>query len=350
MPPVLDARNVYSEITPDKLQSRFADVEHRVFVPNGMSNTVTVINAKTRTVTGTFRTQREPQHIVPAYDMNTLWVLNNQGYDVIPVNPITGTPGAPIKVADPYNLYFSPDGKFAIVVAEAFRRLDFYTADFSQRVGELVVPECAGINHGDWSADGSYALFTCEFNGNLAKIDIPNRKVLGYISLDPKFMPQDLRVGPDGRTFYVADMVANGVHIIDGPSFTKTGFVPTGVGAHGLTISRDAQVMYVANRGSSKLPGRAKAPGGVSVFSFATNSVITTIEVPHGGSPDMGNMNPEGTELWLSGRYDNEVYVFDITRGKEAFATRIKVDKGPHGLTYFPQPGRYSLGHTGNIR
>ncbi len=62
----------------------------------------------------------------------------------------------------------------------------------------------------------------------------------------------------------------------------------------------------------------------------------------------MGNLNAAGTELWLSGRFDDEVYVFDTTSG--ALSARIPVPRGPHGLTVWPQPGRFSLGHTGNMR
>ncbi|MEO7555668.1 MAG: hypothetical protein ABIV94_03570, partial [Acidimicrobiales bacterium] len=69
---------------------------------------------------------------------------------------------------------------------------------------------------------------------------------------------------------------------------------------------------------------------------------------PNGGSPDMGNITADGKELWLSGRYDSEVYVFDLVKG--GFLTRIAVGGGPHGLTVWPQPGRFSLGHTGNMR
>ena len=352
MPPVVDPTNIYSEITPDKLQPALRAFPRRVFVPNTISNTVSIIDADSKQVIGRFRTGREPQHAVPSYDFRTIWILDNQGYDAIPVDPVTGEPGERIPVEDPYNLYFTPDGKQAVVVAEKFRRLDFYTPDLRTLTGSLDVPECDGINHGDWSADGRYALFTCEFNGKVSKVDLINNQVLGYLDLGAETMPQDLRFGPDGKTVYIAEMMTGGVHVIDPESFTRRGFIPTGVGAHGITISRDAKRMFIANRGTTQLPGRAQ-PGGegsLSIFDLATNTVTKTIPVPDGGSPDMGNMNPEGTELWLGGRFDDEVYVFTITPGQEAFLTRIPVEGQPHGLAYSPQPGRYSLGHTGNVR
>jgi YVTN family beta-propeller protein len=161
-------------------------------------------------------------------------------------------------------------------------------------------------------------------------------------------MPQDVRAGRDGKHFYVADMVSGGVFVVDGASFTVTQFIPTGVGTHGITPSRDGAKLYIANRGSMVIGGAPHGPGSVSVLDMASNTITATWEVPGGGSPDMGNLNAAGTELWLSGRYDSEVYVFDTVKG--ALAARVKVGAGPHGLTVWPQPGRFSLGHTGNMR
>jgi YVTN family beta-propeller protein len=86
----------------------------------------------------------------------------------------------------------------------------------------------------------------------------------------------------------------------------------------------------------------------VSVLDFATDSLVANWPIPGGGSPDMGNVTADGRELWVSGRYDSEVYVFDTRTGR--LEHRIPVGREPHGLAVWPQPGRYSLGHTGNMR
>jgi YVTN family beta-propeller protein len=211
----------------------------------------------------------------------------------------------------------------------------------------LAVPECAGINHADFSIDGRFVIFTCEFHGRLAKIDLVNGSVLGYLELSRGGMPQDIRVSPDGRLFFVADMKAGGIFVIDGASFTEAGFIKTGVGAHGLYPSRDGTKLYIANRGSSRIGGPPHGKGSVSVLDFASRRIVATWPIPGGGSPDMGNVSVDGKTLWLSGRYDNAVYAIDTTTGR---VRTIPVGKEPHGLTVWPQPGRYSLGHTGNMR
>jgi YVTN family beta-propeller protein len=323
-------------------------------VPNGLSDTVSVIDPAARRVVATFRTGREPQHVVPSWDLRTLWVLDNSSNDVVPIDPTTSRPGGRVHVDDPYNLYFSPDGSTAIVVAEARRRLDLRDPHTMGLRGSIAVPDCSGINHIDFAADGSYLIATCEYSGRLAKVDLAGRRVLAMLALPPDpvdgtmAMPQDVRVGPGGSTFFVADMTRGGLYIVDGPRFEVTGFVPTGIGTHGITPSRDGTRLYVANRGARQMVGPPHGPGSVSVVDVASRRVIATWPVPGGGSPDMGNLSTDGTELWLSGRFDSEVYVFDLVHG--GLAARIPVGNGPHGLTYWPQPGRYSLGHTGNMR
>lgn len=382
MPPVVDPNNVYSETAAGKISPALAGDLERIYVPNLRSGDVYVVDPAALKVIDRFKVGVGPQHIVPSWDLRTLWVTNNaEGRtdgSLTPVDPRTGKPGKPVPVDDPYNMYATPDGKSAIVVAEARKRLDFRDPKTMQLQYSIDVPGCPGINHADFSTDGTFAIFTCEFSGTLAKIDLVGRKVLGYLTLrmpqtrlkevpnaprtkpgevwEPgeseicttrRGMPQDIRISPDGRRFYVADMHADGVHVVDGASFKEVGLIQTGLGAHGLYPSRDGKRLYVANRGSHKIHGTRLGNGGVAVIDFATEKVVARWAVPGGGSPDMGNVSADGKWLWLAARYDDVIYRFDTTTGA---VVQVKVGQEPHGLTVWPQPGRYSLGHTGNLR
>ena len=357
MPGVVNPANMYTEARAGNFSPAVNGALPRIYVPNLRSDTVSVIDPATYKVIDTLPVGRSPQHVVPSWDLKTLWVTNNaegrSDGSLTPIDPLTGKAGKAIEVDDPYNMYFTPDGKEAIVVAEAHARLDFRDAHTMQLRSSLDAPECKGINHADFSIDGRYAIFTCEFGGKLVKIDMVNRKVLGYLDLDKKGMPQDIRVSPDGKVFYVADMMADGVYLVDGDSFTKIGFVKTGIGTHGLYPSRDGTKLYVANRGSNHVHGERRGnkkginKGSVSVIDFATREVVANWPIPGGGSPDMGNVSADGKTLWLSGRYDDLVYAFDTATGA---VRKIKVGAEPHGLAVWPQPGRYSLGHTGIMR
>jgi len=351
MPPVVDSHNMYSEAGLNHLSPTVAGDLERIYVPNLRSDDVYVIDPKTFKVVDKFPVGHSPQHVVPSWDLKTLWVTNNAEHrttgSLTPIDPKTGKPGAAVPVDGPYNMYFTPDGKEAIVVVEAKARLDFRDAHSMALKSSLEVPQCKGINHADFSIDGTYAIFTCEFDGTIAKIDMINRKVVGYIKLKAHGMPQDIRVSPDGKVFYVADMMADGVYLIDGDNFAKIGFIPTGVGTHGMYPSRDGTKLYVANRGSNLVHGPRHGPGSVSVIDFATRKVVANWPIPGGGSPDMGNVSADGKWLWLSGRFDDVVYAFNTTTGA---VKSIKVGMEPHGLAVWPQPGRYSLGHTGIMR
>ena len=191
------------------------------------------------------------------------------------------------------------------------------------------------------------AIFTCEFSGSLVKVDMVDRRVLGYLKLTGGGMPQDIRISPKGDVFYVADMHADGVFVIDADTFTQTELIHTGTGTHGLYPSRDGTRLYATNRGSHRVRGGHMGAGSISVIDFATRKVVANWPIPGGGSPDMGNVSADGKTLWLSGRFDNVVYAIDTTDGT---VQKIPVGTEPHGLTVWPQPGRYSLGHTGNMR
>jgi len=375
-PAVAQTPNVYDGIAPANLQPGVRDHLERVYVPNLRSNDVYVIDPATMKVVDKFKVGLSPQHVVPSWDLQTLWVANNAERrpdgSLTPIDPRTGKPGTAVPVDDPYNLYFTPDGKSAIVVAEALKRLDFRDPRSMALQYSISTPQCGGINHADFSIDGRHAIFTCEFEGSIVKIDLAERKVVGYLVLtmpqtrfkesrtsktfDPsetevcsskRGMPQDIRISPDGKRFYIADMEADGVHVVDGDAMKQVGFIPTGLGTHGLYPSRDGTRLYVANRGTHKIHGARRGPGQVNVIDFKTESVVATWPIPGGGSPDMGNVSADGKWLWLSGRYDDAVYRIDTTTGE---VSQVKVGQEPHGLTVWPQPGRYSLGHTGNLR
>jgi YVTN family beta-propeller protein len=333
--------NVYANAGPNMVKPALAADRPLVYVPNSQSDTVTVIDPATYTVVDHFYGGPEPQHIVPGPDLRTLYVTSDRppGGGIIPIDPVTGRPGPMVPVQDVYNLYFTPDGRQAMVVAEAYRRIDYYDPATWTRIRSVSHPTCAGINHMDFSADLSLALVSCEFANRMIVIDAATGEELRTFNLDVvgNGMPQDTRLVPSGSAFLVADMHAHGVYVFDGRATARTGFIPTGRGAHGIYFSRDGRYAYVSNRDE----------GSVSVLDLAALSVVATWVIPN-GSPDMGGLSADGTVLWLAGRYHGEVYAISTVDGH--LLARIRVGSGPHGVAVWPQPGSFSLGHTSNIR
>jgi DNA-binding beta-propeller fold protein YncE len=337
--PVTPASDVYAYDGANMLAPATRAALPRIYVPNSNSASVDVIDPGSFKVVDHFAVGALPQHVTPAYDLKTLYVTNDLGNSLTPIDPHTGKQGKPIPVDDPYNMYFTPDGRYAIVVAERMRRLDFRDAHGFRLHHSLEVP-CAGVDHMDFSADGTYALASCEFSGQMIKVDVRRERVVGVLNLPDgqAGMPQDVKLSPDGKIFYVADMHANGLWELNGARLKVVGFVRTGAGVHGLYPSRNGKLLYASNRGE----------GSISVISFRTRKVVRKWRIPGGGSPDMGGVSADGKVLWLSGRYNGVVYAISTRSGR--LLAKIPVGQGPHGLCVWPQPGRYSLGHTGILR
>jgi YVTN family beta-propeller protein len=347
MPLPLSPTDVYAADRPGQLSPVVRQDRALVYVPNTLSNTVSVIDQKTMQVINTFPVGREPQHVVPSYDLKTLYVTadyvpSNGGAgsgSLTPIDPVKGAPGQKIPIDDPYNLYFTPDGRYAIVVAEARKRLNFYDPHTWKLHRSLSVPGCAGVDHLDFTADGRTLLASCEFADAVIAVDVATMTQLRQITLPRRSdgMPQDVKLSPDGKVFYVADMMADGVYLIDGTATRVIGFIHTGLGAHGLYVDRSSTRLFVTNR----------LGGSIAVIDLATRRIATIWQLP-GTSPDMGNLSADGTIFWVSGRYHNHVYAVSTVDGH--LIKSIHVGGGPHGLCVWPQPGRYSLGHTGIMR
>jgi YVTN family beta-propeller protein len=325
--------NVYAA-TEHGLRRSVAHDRERVYVPNSESASIDVIDPLSFRVIAQYAVGDYPEHITPSWDMRKLYVDNTYGNTLTVIDPRTGRPtGQVIPVLDPYNLYFTPDGSRAVVVAERDQRLDFRNPRTWRLVKSVAIP-AAGPDHLDFSANGRFLLLSAEFSGEVFRVSTTSMRVTG--SLHVGGAPIDVRLSPDGSVFYVANQRLNGVSIVDPETMRQVVFLHTGDGAHGLALSRDTRSLYVSNR----------LGGTISVIDLASRRVVRTWQV--GGSPDMMQVSPNGRQLWVSNRFDGTVSVVDTTSGRLLHV--IRVGSSPHGLAFFPQPGRYSIGHNGVYR
>jgi YVTN family beta-propeller protein len=330
------AFNVYANTLSGAVSCPLCEIPARVYVPNSMAGTVDVIDPKTFKVIDHFGVGSIPHHIAPAWDMSALFVDNEGSSSLTVLDIKTGRPVGTVHIPFPYNLYFTPDGTKAIDVVERLNRLVFLDWRHGwATLGSVGIP-WYGADHMDFSADGSYFLISTEYTGHVVKVDVNAMRVVGDAYVGG--LPIDVKLSPDGSVFYVTNQGRMGVSVVDPVTMKEIKFIPTGRGAHGLQVSRDTTHLYVSNR----------LEGSVSIIDFATRSVVGKWTIPGGGSPDMLQLSPDGTQLWASGRYTRTVYVFD-TRTGEVLA-RIPVGSEDHGLTYFPNVGKYSIGHNGVYR
>jgi YVTN family beta-propeller protein len=328
--------NVYANIMSGVVPCPLCKIPPRVYVPNSGAGTVDVINPLTFKVIDHFAVGSIPHHVAPAWDMSALYVDNEGSSSLTVINIHTGKPSGTINMPYPYNIYFTPDGTKAIDVVERLQRIEFRDPHHGWKLLATVQIPYAGADHLDFSADGSYLMISTEYTGMVAKVDVIKMKLVGYVHVGG--LPIDVKLSPDGTVFYVSNQGRSGVSVIDPIAMKEIQFIPTGKGAHGFQVSRDTKSLYVSNR----------LEGSFSVIDFATRKVVAKWLIPGGGSPDMLQLNPAGTQLWASGRYNGTVYVMSTITGK--LIARIAVGSEDHGLTYFPNVGLHSLGHNGVYR
>jgi YVTN family beta-propeller protein len=332
---------VYWATIDGQIQSSWAKIPERVYVPDERSGDVVVIDPATFKVIGRFKVGASPEHITPAWDGGVLYVNNMNSGSMTEIDPQTGRPnGTVIKVPNPYNLYFTPDGTRAIVVEDMSagaptdpNGLLFLDPKSWKKIGFVPIP-WAGADHLDFSADGKTIFLSTEFAGRIVAVDVDKMKVI--TSLRVGGSPTDVRLSPDGSVVFVANQVRNEIDIVNTTTLQYAGFIQAGVGAHGLGISRDTTKLFVTNR----------LAASVSVIDIATRKVVATWSI--GGTPDMIAQSPDGSQLWISDRYSGYITVVNAQSG--AVIKKIDTGVSPHGLAYWPQPGRYSLGHNGNMR
>src|SRR3989475_8557803 len=260
------AANVHPSATEPYLRRGVSGIPARVYVPNSGDGTVDVIDPISRLVITHFPVGTVPHHIAPSWDLRQLYVDNTSANTLTVIDPRTSLPVETIRIADPYNLYFTPDGKAAIVVAERLNRLDVYDWSTWTLLFSVPVP-WPGVDHLDFSADGHIVLTSAEFSGAMMKVDITRRMIVGYEYVGS--LPVDVRLAPDGSVFYVANQSRHGVSVLDPERMEEIAFIPTGLGAHGLALSRDASLLYVSNR----------LAGTISVIDLAARRVGATWDV-----------------------------------------------------------------------
>ena len=65
----------------------------------------------------------------------------------------------------------------------------------------VATPACQGIDHMDFTADGTQLLVSCEFANRLAVVDVATHRLLRSVALPGGHgMPQDVKLSPDGRS------------------------------------------------------------------------------------------------------------------------------------------------------
>ena len=285
-------------------------------VMNSAAASFSVIDVASRSVIRTTPVLREPHHWALLPDRSALLIGDTSGNALFFLDPSTGEIIRRVACSDPYQLWFSPDGRLLVINALGVNHVDVYDARTLQHAHRFRLPTMP--SHLSYAPDGGMVYVSLQASNELVAIDLRTmtlvwKAAIGRTPAGVFWHDGKLLVGIMGSDCVaVADPV-------DGRVIRR---VRTGRGAHNLFYAPDGRTIYVTNR----------VEGTVSVLDAASLDVLRTYTVPNG--PDCIAFAPDGT-LWVTMRWGGHVAVLDPTSGAHA---TIAVGRSPHGVFLSASP------------
>jgi YVTN family beta-propeller protein len=307
---------------------------NRAVILNSDEDSLSIIDTGNFKELSRQRIGRSPHHLIASPDGRTLVVALAGGNQLalldLASSALSGTdraeeadsPGADIGLkervtaSDPYQIGFSPDGKWFVAASLRLDRIDLYDAAGFRLVHRLAADTMP--SHIGFSPDSGTAYVTLQGTNSLIAIDLASGKPRWKVPVGRQ--PAGVLVRPSG-TVLVANMGSDHIAEVDPKDGSIIRRVRTGAGAHNFLLSRDGKTLYVTNR----------VAGTISVLDAATLDVTGTIKT--GGGPDDMAWSPDGREMWVTNRWRASVSVVDPAAG--IVKTIIPVGRSPHGIFVF---------------
>lgn len=305
------------------ISSALASTTPLAFVLNSGGGSVSIIDMTTHKVVNTAPTYREPSHWALTPDREQLLVCDASGNALFGFNPVTAAPMGHRRLADPYQIGFTPDNKYFVANALRLSFVDFYDAATFKLVKRFQV----GLwpSHLDFSPDSRWSFHSMQNSNSLVSIDMTN--------LTERW---SIKVGstPAGVLWHNGKVLVciegdRGFVEVDPETGRITRRVVTGDGAHNLFLDKRRNILYVSNRG----PGKT----GLTAVNPETFEILRNYPIP--GGPDDIGIDPQGN-IWVCVRFAEMVIVLNPDTGEY---TKIPVGRSPHGIflnTILRQKGR----------
>jgi YVTN family beta-propeller protein len=256
---------------------------------------------------------RGPHHLIISPDGRTLIVAMSGSNELVLIDRTTGIETKRIEASDPYQIGFTPDGKWFVAASIRLDHIDIYDASNFQLVHRL--PAATMPSHIAFSRDGSTVFVTLQGTSSLIAIDLASGKPIWTVPVGPT--PAGIITRPGG-TLLVGIMGADYIAEIDPKDGSVIRKVHTGNGAHNFLATPDGKTLYVTNR----------VAGTISVLNADTLEVTGTLVAP--GGPDDMALSPDGRELWVTGRWHAAVDIIELASG--ALKATVPVGRSPHGI------------------
>lgn len=294
----------------------------RVIVLNSGEGTLSIIDRATRKVVDTVPVGKEPHHLMPVLNKDDeLVVANSASNDLVFLNPLTGEIKKRLpRISDPYQLGYSPDGKWFVSVSLRLDRVDIYAMpnyELKARIATAKTP-----SHVAFSADSRFAYVTIQDSNEMAAIDLASQKEVWRVKTGRT--PAGIWMSPQGLLF-IGIMGQDFVQVVDPVKRETVRKIVTGRGAHNVFPLGDGTSVLVSNR----------VDGTITVVDYKAFTAGKSIKVGRG--VDCIEVSADSKEVWATVRWEARVAVIDMTGVKPI--EYIPVGRSPHGI-YFKSHAR----------
>jgi len=287
-----------------------ADAPPIAIVMNSGEASCSVIDMTSRQVIATLPTYREPSHWCLSPDRGKLYVCDASGNALFIFDPSTAAPLGHVRVADPYQLAYTPDNKYLMVNALRINHVDVYDGVTLQLVKRFAAGKMP--SHLDFSPDARWSFNSMQGSDTLVSFDLASLTERWRVKVG------DTPAGVlwhNGRVL-VAIMGGNGIAELDPETGARLRFIETGEGAHNIFLDAASDTLYVSNR----------LGGSLTALDPATLALRRSYVLP--GGPDDIGVDPAGN-IWIALRFAETVAVLDPATG--AYDS-IPVGRSPHGI------------------
>lgn len=280
------------------------------FVINSGGASISVIDMATQQEVRRIPALREPHHWALTPDGKSLLIGDTVGNELLFLDPATGAVQRRMPCVDPYQLWFSPDGRFLVVNGLARNQIDVYDGASLKLLKRFSIASMP--SHLAYAPDSSTVYVSLQGTDRLVAIDL---KTLTILWNQPVGKTPAGVLWLNGKVL-VADMGNDYVAQVDPADGRVVNHIVTGKGAHNLFLSPDGKTLWVNNR----------AGGTTESLDAATLKPIRTYKIP--GGPDDMAFAPDG-RIWITRRWAEKVAVLDPATGD--YQT-IEVGRSPHGI------------------
>lgn len=288
-----------------------------VLVLNSEDASYSVLSRSHRTELKRFPIGREPHHLIATLDGNEVLVASTVTNELTALDTRTGERRRVLRdIVDPYQLGFSPDGKWFVTAANRLDHIDIYHADGFKLARRIFMDGLP--SHLAFDPESKTVFVTLQETGRLVAFDLASQKLKWTTEVGS--VPAGVIV-PDANRVIVALTGDDRIVVVDPRDGAVKSALRTGKAAHNFFPKGDGRHWFLSNR----------VEGTVTLLDIQAMKLVATIKVP--GGPDDMAITADGKEMWVTQRFLRRVAVVDLDKMK--MVASIPVGKSPHGIMVF---------------